>query len=206
MATKDDTEAPRLEGLWSGEFGDAYTDRNVAAGEARGEFWRALHQRHGFERVLEVGCNVGANLRWLAELCPPRDVFGVDVNEGALARGRARLPALNFVWAPARELPFRDRFFDLAFTVGVLIHQPDESLETAMQELVRCSRRLVLSVEYYEAQPVEVPYRGQTGALFRRDYGGIFRRACPELRLLEEGSFGQTPGWENLTWWLFERS
>src|SRR4029450_3836841 len=33
-------DAARLEALWSGEFGDAYTERNAAAGDGRGGFWR----------------------------------------------------------------------------------------------------------------------------------------------------------------------
>lgn len=31
----------RLEALWSGEFGDSYVERNRAAGDGRGAFWRA---------------------------------------------------------------------------------------------------------------------------------------------------------------------
>ena len=34
----------------------------------------------------------------------------------------------------ARDLPFRDDFFDLTFTCGVLIHQPKESLREVMAE------------------------------------------------------------------------
>ena len=34
------------------------------------------------------------------------------------------------ILAPARSLPFDDREFELIFTMGVLIHQPEESLGT----------------------------------------------------------------------------
>jgi hypothetical protein len=63
--------------------------------------------------------------------------------------------------ASAAELPFVDHCFDLVFTMGVLIHQPDESLGRVMSEVVRCSARLVLCAEYYAPEPTEVPYRGE---------------------------------------------
>src|SRR5262245_24141059 len=73
------SESRRLEELWSGEFGDAYVERNRAAGAARGPFWEAMLEELPARRVLEVGCNVGANLGWLARLLPHQEVYGVDV-------------------------------------------------------------------------------------------------------------------------------
>jgi hypothetical protein len=32
--------AERLEGLWAGDFGDEYVERNIEAAAGRGEFWR----------------------------------------------------------------------------------------------------------------------------------------------------------------------
>ena len=90
----------RLEELWSGDFGDAYTERNEEAGAGRETFWRQLLAGIEVTTALEVGCNVGANLRWIAEILAPRDVFGVDVNEGALAGVRRALSGVNAVYAP----------------------------------------------------------------------------------------------------------
>ncbi len=75
----------------------------------------------------------------------------------------------------------------LAFTTGVLIHQPESTLPLVMAELVRVSRRYVLCGEYFAPETVEVPYRGVSGALFKRDYGGLYRELFPELRLIDEG-------------------
>ena len=199
------SEAARLERLWADEFGDAYVQRNVAAGEGRDVFWRQLLERHEVRSVLEIGCNVGANLRWIDGLVPSRNVWGIDVNESALRTIRERLPGINAAWTPARELPFRDRAFDLVFTAGVLIHQPESTLPLVMSEAVRCSRRLVLALEYFAATATEVPYRGQEGALFKRDYGRLYRELFPELELLDSGELGQDEGWDDVTWWLFAR-
>lgn len=198
-------EAERLEQLWSGEFGDAYVERNRAAGVNRDRFWRPFLASHPVERVLEVGCNLGANLKWIAEVMPGRSTYGVDVNEKALAIVRSALPAVNAVYSTARELPFRDGYFDLVFTMGVLIHQPLEGLDQVMAEIVRCSRRYVLCVEYFASEPVEVPYRGERGALHKLDFGARYLECSADLKLVERRPVGKDEGCDDCELWLFEK-
>jgi pseudaminic acid biosynthesis-associated methylase len=202
----EDDESARLEGLWAGEFGSAYSERNADAGQGREAFWNSLLSRYPIRRVLEVGCNVGANLQWIVPRVGPGDGYGIDVNEGALERLRERVPGVNAVMTTARELPFRERWFDLSFTTGVLIHQPESTLPLVMAEIVRVSRRYVLCGEYEAPETVEVQYRGVTGALFKRPYGRLYLQAFPDLELVDEGILGPDEGWDNVTWWLFERS
>jgi pseudaminic acid biosynthesis-associated methylase len=200
------SEAKRLEALWSGEFGDAYVDRNLTAGGNRQSFWQTtLAEFSGIRNVLEVGCNLGANLHWFANYLSPKDVYGVDINLKALNALRRTHPDLNALWSPARDLPFRDRWFDLVFTMGVLIHQPESTLPLAMSEIVRCSRRYVLCGEYFAEQTTEVPYHGQTGALFKRDYGHIYKDLFPELELRKHGFLSRAEGWDDVTYWVFEK-
>ena len=196
----------RLEDLWGGEFGDRYVERNREAAQGREPFWRELHERHPFASSLEVGCNVGGNLYWLARLIDPRAVFGVDINPTALREVRASLPDVNAVHSPARSLPFRDARFELTYTTGVLIHQAPESLPIVMSEVVRCSSRYVLCGEYHADALEEVPYRGERGALYKRDWGALYESLFPELRLLER-SFApkREGGWDDITFWLFEK-
>ena len=198
-------EAVRLERLWSGAFGDEYIERNRTAGEKRARFWRALLTNYPVRRVLEVGCNTGANLRWIAGVAPPEGVYGVDVNLKALGELRRALPQVHALLSPGRELPFCDGCFDLVFTVGVLIHQPDDTLPAVMAEIVRASRRYVLAGEYHAAELAEVPYRGQTGALFKRDYGRLYLEMFPRLAPRGGGFLGPADGFDDITWWLFEK-
>jgi pseudaminic acid biosynthesis-associated methylase len=199
------SDAERLERLWAGGFGRRYAARNADAGASRGRFWADLLPRHRARRILEVGCNTGANLEWIAGLVDPSGVFGIDVSQDAVVALRHRIPTINAVCGVARDLPFRDAFFDLSFTTGVLIHQPDESLIQVMTEIVRVSRRYVLAGEYFAEAPVHVPYRGESGALFKRDYGRLYADTFPALRLVEHGFLGRDQGWDDVTWWLFER-
>jgi len=198
-------EATRLEELWSGAFGDAYVERNRQAGDVRRPFWDALLQEFPARSVLEVGCNLGANLRWIAARVGAENTFGVDINAQALVALQGILPGVNSCLAPARNLPFRDRWFDMVFTVGVLIHQPESTLPLVMAEIVRCSRRYVLCGEYHADQTTEVPYREQQGALFKRNYTRLYQELFPELRLRKQGFLSRADGWDDVTWALFEK-
>jgi pseudaminic acid biosynthesis-associated methylase len=202
----DDNDAARLERLWAGDFGDAYSDRNADAGAGRKEFWDTLLTRYPMSRVLEVGCNTGANLQWIAPHLATGEAFGVDVNREALARLRQRIPTINALESHARELPFRDDWFDLAFTTGVLIHQPESTLHMVMGEVVRVSRRFVLCGEYFAPETTEIQYRDVPGSLFKRDYGRLYREQFPELRIVDQGHLGRAEGWDDVTWWLFEKA
>jgi len=198
-------EAIRLESLWNSDFGDDYVHRNQTVGEHRGPFWEMILNEFPSQSMLEVGCNIGANLQWIASYIPPHQVYGIDVNKKALRELRERVPDVNALWCPARELPFRDRWFDLVFSMGVLIHQPESTLPLVMSEIVRCSKKYVLCVEYHSEETVELPYRGQSGALFKRNYLQIYQDLFPELELRKQGFLSRDEGWDDVTYWMFEK-
>jgi len=196
-------EAARVEGIWSGDFGNEYVGRNPVNPALRQEFWRGVTTRFPARSILEVGCNLGANLRPLSAVTSGVSLAGIDINSTALAHLHASAPAVKLSRASARALPFGDRSFDLVFTCGVLIHQPPEVLPLAMAEIVRCSRRYVLCAEYYAPHETEVPYRGQTRALFKADFGAIYASRFA-LRIVDtERLIG--PGWDDVMYWMLEK-
>ena len=205
-ATMSDTESARLEDLWAGKFGDEYIERNLHVSNGRQRFWSTLLARYPVHRVLEVGCNIGANIEWIYNSAVPCAVCGVDINARALERLRRKLPDVSAIRSTAREMPFRNDWFDLVFTAGVLIHQPEPTLPVVMREMVRCSRRYVLSLEYFAEETVEVEYRGHRGALFKRNYGRLYRELFSDLHLVEEGRLKKNSGWDDVAFWLFEKS
>lgn len=203
-----ESESERLETLWGGKFGDDYVSRNERSRESdrhRAPFWDELLSEIEPGSVLEVGCNVGGNLQWISQRVSPTEVYGVDINQSALKALHERLPGVNALYSQARQLPFRDRWFDLVFTMGVLIHQPETTLPLVMAEMVRCSSNWVLCGEYFADETVEVPYRGESGALFKRDYGRMFAELFPELQLEKQGYLSRESGWDDVTWWLFKK-
>lgn len=205
MSKRSASESTRLEELWSGDFGDEYIERNKDAGAHRARFWDETLSKYPSPRVLEVGCNVGSNLQWIASHISPENVYGVDINQKAIDLLRENVPGANALLSPARELPFRDGWFDLVFTMGVLIHQPESTLQIVMNEMVRCSRKYILCGEYHAASTEEVPYRDQHGALFKRNYGALFLEWFPALKLLEHGHLDRDDGWDDVTFWVFRK-
>ena len=198
-------EVRRLEELWAGEHGDEYVDRNFDAYSKRGPWWHKMIAQTTPTRVLEVGCNVGGNLRYIAKEAPDAQIYGIDINRKALGIVKDIVPDGNFMLEHASDLPFKDGWFDFAFTMGVLIHQPDESLETVMREIVRVSRKYVMCGEVYSAERNSIPYRGIPESFIGRDYGGIYQKIAPELTLVDSGEMGKDEDFDTLHYWLFEK-
>src|SRR5688572_27203597 len=105
MPSGEETE--RLEALWAGEVGDDYVERNRQAGEGRDSFWKpALERLVGVGSAVEIGCNVGGNLRWIAEQVGGENVAGIDINAAALEIIREVIPGIDARHGAARELPW----------------------------------------------------------------------------------------------------
>ena len=206
MADAGGREAARLEELWAGEFGARYADaqpRRRAANARRSGTRSSIGMRS--DRCSRSAAVRARNLAPIARRLDGSNVWGVDVSAAALEGARQAVPGANLVMSTARRLPFRDRLVDLAYTVGVLIHQPEESLGEVIDEIVRCSDRFVLWAEYHADRTEEVAYHGQSGSLFRRDYGAVYAGRHPELRIVEEGFLDRDAGFDRVTWQLLER-
>jgi len=105
----------------------------------------------------------------------------------------------------ALEIPFKDGYFDLAFTAGVLIHIPVTDLPLALTEICRVSRRYVLAIEYFSEEETVIPYRGHTDLLWKRNFLEHYRAHCPELALNRSGYWGPESGFDQTHWWLLEK-
>ncbi|MFM1824315.1 MAG: hypothetical protein RI967_2581 [Planctomycetota bacterium] len=97
------------------------------------------------ERVLEVGCGVGAVLGELARAEPSLELTGLDRSPDQLAGARRHLDAngvrATLVEGDALALPFADASFDRVVMVWVLEHLADESTRrAALREAKRVLR------------------------------------------------------------------
>lgn len=186
---------PQLE-QWKSIFGKEYTNRcNVSISKAEetsrqqigrtiSDSFRVFVTGLDITRVLEVGCNVGQKLEILSSLGNYR-LYGVEPQIYALKKARRRLLEINFVEGNAFDIPFKDSFFDMVFTAGVLIHISPGELHIALDEIYRVSRQYILGFEYYSEQVEEVEYRGHKSLLWKMDYEQAYRQRFPKLRTIK---------------------
>lgn len=203
---------PQVE-FWRGSFGDAYVDRNIASSEhlhARVALWSEIlgHTLQAPpESILEIGANLGINLRALRALTAAR-LFAVEPNDKArsILVKDGIVAATDVRSGVASAIDFSDDAVDLAFTSGVLIHIHPDDLLVSLREIYRCSKRWIVCVEYFSDKIEMIPYRGHNDRLFKRDFGSFWLDNFPKLRPVAYGfAWRRATGLDNLTWWLFEK-
>jgi len=191
---------------WQGEFGNAYTDRNVVPWESRVDPFREMIGGLPLARVLEVGCNRGHNLRSIRSVLGEHtDLIGIEPNRHALGIARQDNTDCAVLWGNAFDLPFKDGYFDLVFTLGVLEHIALQDIPAAMKEIARVSRRYILAVEYFAEEETTIHYRGSDDLLWKRNFLRHYEKNVPGLRVLRNGYWAPDSPINDANWWLFEK-
>jgi pseudaminic acid biosynthesis-associated methylase len=123
-----------------------------------------------------------------------QQLYGVELQPYAVERAKEFTRHVNIVQGSGFDIPFKDAFFDVVCTNGVLIHIAPDDLPRIMAEMVRCSRRYIWGFEYYSPELTTIPYRGNEGFLWKADYAKLFLEQFPELRLVKQELYPyQTP-------------
>lgn len=197
--------------FWAGKFGDEYITRNAGEsliGSNVALFAKALARCSAVSSLIEFGANIGLNLRAIQHLLPSIELDAIEINAQAVELLR-RWDGIRTVHHDS-ILGFRaDRTWDIALIKGVLIHIDPDHLTQAYDSLFNASSRYILIAEYYNPTPLEVPYRGHAGRLFKRDFAGEMLERHPALRVVDYGfvwrSDPQFPQ-DDTTWFLLEKS
>jgi len=198
---------------WRGEIGDRYIDRNETLTEVlrmRTRMWaEMLKGTYGAEpeSILEVGCNIGLNLRAIDRLSAAT-LYAVEPN--AKARQRVvddRVMAAERLHnATGQNLPFSAGEIDMVFSAGVLIHVHPDDLGAVADEMHRVSNRWILVAEYFSTKPESIPYRGRNDLLFKRDFGGFFLDRFDDIEIVADGfQWRRSTGLDDVTWVLFRK-
>jgi pseudaminic acid biosynthesis-associated methylase len=152
--------------LWTGEFGNRYTERNTRATlQARKDMWACMLPS-GCDSILEVGANVGLNLEAISNLTGA-ELYACEPNDMARAELGSLLEPDHIRSDYADSLGWPDQQFDLVFTSGVLIHIRPDKIEASLKEINRVSRRYVICGEYFAPSEEMIPYRGHDNAMWR---------------------------------------
>lgn len=193
--------------FWEGAFGNEYTERNAIRAEDRSRFFKKiLEAAQGVSSIVELGANKGHNLEALHFLDPNLALTGVELNRKACNEMAAKA-GINAVCSTIQDYQQSDPF-DLVFSCGVLIHLPPDDLPAIYQKMFDLSQKYILINEYYNPTPVEVPYRGHSERLFKRDFGGEFMDTVNNMVSVVDYGFlwkRVEPTWDDTTWWLFEK-
>ena len=183
---------------WCGEFGHEYTLRSCLTPEQVDALWEKNYGttrtqlNHHFlgnipadGRILEVGCNIGNQLLLLQRL-GYSNLYGVDVQDYALEMARSRTKNVNLTQASTFALPYEDKYFDMVFTSGVLIHVSPRDLPTALNEIHRCAKNYIWGSEYYASTVTEINYRGRGQLLWKMNYAREYLARFKDLELVLE--------------------
>ena len=202
------------EAFWSGEVGDCYIERNGCTEDflasAIGLFAKVLGRMDPIGSVIEFGSNIGNNLKAVKTLVPSIRAAAIEINHKAASRLRE-----DAFWGGGIKV-FEESIlefeptekYDMSLISGVLIHINPNELQNVYEKLYLSSRRYIYIAEYYSPTPVEVPYRGHEGKLFKRDFAGEFLDKYPDCRLVDYGfqyhRDNYFPG-DDGTWFLMEK-
>jgi pseudaminic acid biosynthesis-associated methylase len=196
--------------FWAETYAQDYILKNTSFDKALGvQAWRAmLRSAYGIGRILECGSNVGRNIGFLEEILPTARKSVIEISQPAFEIVSKQYQLEHAFNGSIMESEFAPASFDLVFTVGVLIHINPEELVANMQRMLGYSRRYVLIGEYFNRTPVMLEYQGQKNKLFKRDFGKLFIENFP-VKLVDYGFLWghiyDRAGFDDITWWVFER-
>ncbi|MFA5167186.1 MAG: class I SAM-dependent methyltransferase [Candidatus Omnitrophota bacterium] len=153
-----------------------YSGKDSTIVELLQDFWTPYVPKS--DAILELGCNCGANLRWLQQLgyC---HLNGLEINPSAIEQMKASFPELykkiNLFEGNMGDLlpPIASNSMDVVFTMGVAMHiHPAQNKLFA--EMVRISRKYVCTIE---------PETANSNYVFARNYRRVFEKyGCAQLR------------------------
>lgn len=183
---------------WQGKFGKDYTDRNFLTPDQMDLDWKKkfgitrtqankifLRNISRSLRMLEIGCNIGNQLLCLQKM-GFKNLYGIELQSYAIKISKPRTKGINIIQGSALDAPFKNSFFNLAFTSGLLIHIPPSDVNKVLDEIHRCARHYIWGCEYYSEKYEEIKYQKQTGLLWKADFAQFYLRRFHDLELIRE--------------------
>ncbi|MCD4761751.1 methyltransferase domain-containing protein [bacterium] len=182
--------------FWASDFGDNYTNRNEydpnsldkfykkTFGISRSEINTDFLQGLKIKDILEVGCNIGNQLGLLQKQ-GYKNLYGIEINEYAVAKAKQHTKNINIIKGSAFDLPFRGNYFDLVFTAGVLIHVSPKNIKQAIKEIYRVSKKYIWGYEYFNEEYETIEYRNNKDYLWKANFVQLYLDNFPDLKLVK---------------------
>lgn len=183
---------------WEGEFGKSYTQRNIyTAYQIDKEYYKSygitrtdlndsfLGNMYRTIKILEVGSNIGTQLLVLQEM-GFKNLYGIEINSYAVELSKKKTKNINIIQGSVFDIPFKDNYFDIVFTSGVLIHINPNDMQKTMREIHRCSGQYIWGCEYFSEEYQEILYRGKKDLLWKANFQKIYLESFADLKLVKE--------------------
>lgn len=191
-------ELTESEQEWNGEFGKFYLTRNnlnvnqlnelyfknygISRNQLNLEFLGEIDRK---VRILEIGCNIGNQLK-LLQAMGFSDLWGIEISMEAFELAKTNTKNINVVRCSAFDIPFKDNYFDLVFTSGVLIHINPNDLKLIMDNIYRLSKIWIWGFEYYADELTALSYRGKEGLMWKNNFLKYYMERYPNLKIIRE--------------------
>ena len=183
------------EKFWGKEFGKEYSDRNSWQSDSDWDKFyldnwgstkidinnSVMRDLSKDAKILEVGCNIGMQLRGYQRM-GFTNLYGVELQHYAVEKAKQITENINIIQGSGFDLPFRDNYFDIVCTNGVLIHIAPGDHKAFMSEVYRCSDKYIMGWEYFAPKVTDINYRGNTGFLWKADFARIYQDNFPDLK------------------------
>jgi pseudaminic acid biosynthesis-associated methylase len=186
---------------WAGNFGKEYTDRNALSlqeldllyqgyfGITRTEMNQDFVADFNKDmRILEVGSNIGNQLLLLQKM-GFKNLYGIELQTYAVELSKSRTTGINIIQGSAFDIPFKDFFFDMVFTSGVLIHIAPENIAVVLDEIYRCTKRYIWGMEYFAESYTQIEYREHSDLLWKTNFPKLFLDRFANIKLAKKKFF-----------------
>ena len=186
---------------WEEQFGEGYLERNVYNPTELNNFYNT---RFGYTKdqlnddflkeipkdakILEVGTNIGNQLFHLQSQ-GYTNLYGIEIQDRAINYSKHRTDNLNIIKGDALDIPFKDNFFDVVFTHGVLIHISPDNIKKVLQEINRVSNSFIWGLEYYAETYTDLEYHGQKNIMWKTNFAKLYTDTVNNLELKKEKKY-----------------
>ncbi len=190
-------KATTQEKFWSSKFGQEYVSRNTFDpkeldqlyisyfGISRSRLNKEFLGNLKINNVLEVGCNMGNQLALLQKQ-GFKNLYGIEIYPEAVEQAKVHTRGINIIQGSGFNLPFKDSYFDLVFTSGVLIHTNLKDVKKLMKEICRVSNKYIWGYEYYHPKHKIINYRGNKNRAWKGDFCKLYMDYFPHLKLVKK--------------------
>ncbi len=181
------------EKFWSSKFGQEYIARNKFCtkeldnlyisqfGVSRSKLNKQFLGDLKVTNILEVGCNIGNQLALLQKQ-GFKNLYGIELFSQAVEIAKTHTKNINIIQGSAFDIPFKDGYFDLVFTAGVLIHINPKDLKKVMSEIYRTSGKYIWGYEYYSPKHATINYRGNKNYAWKGNFCQMYLDFFPNLK------------------------